>query len=246
MRRWTVLNTTQQLYRQFRQTSRSIPKPAWHRWRQTLLIGFSIDAAFTLMVTLLTKSMQSQGLQAWDTQVLPIATKVLPLTFARSITWESPGNSVCMLAVVITFTVAMIRRSQPLLAASMIAAYGLQFALVWIGWLVWNRPRPDLIADGIAAPALHSFPSGHAALVFTVYGFMTWLWVRSSRSISEKILAILLFILGAGLVSTARLELGAHWVSDIIAGFLIGAVWLPVIIVAVRRAEAVIRDRLIE
>ena len=39
-----------------------------------------------------------------------------------------------------------------------------------------------LIGDGIAAPGLHSFPSGHAALCVAVYGFLAYLWIRSSRS----------------------------------------------------------------
>ncbi|MBF2026225.1 MAG: hypothetical protein IGS48_05590 [Oscillatoriales cyanobacterium C42_A2020_001] len=43
----------------------------------------------------------------------------------------------------------------------MVAAYGLQFAFVWIGWGYWNRDRPSLIANGIAASGLHycNYPS---------------------------------------------------------------------------------------
>jgi membrane-associated phospholipid phosphatase len=32
-------------------------------------------------------------------------------------------------------------------------------------------------------------------------------------------------------------RLGAHWPSDIIAGFLLGLAWLGVVIVALRRGE---------
>lgn len=94
----------------------------------------------------------------------PILAQALPLSFSRAITWESPGNLLGMVPVVVAFIGIMVARSQPLLAA----AYGLQFALVWIGWGYWNRDRPDMIADGVAASGLHSFPSGHAVVVIAV------------------------------------------------------------------------------
>ncbi len=38
-------------------------------------------------------------------------------------------------------------------------SYELKLAIVWIGWGYGNRDHPDLMADGVAAPGLHSFPS---------------------------------------------------------------------------------------
>lgn len=187
------------------------------------------------------KSVQDQWLQAWDTQMLPVIVEQLPLSFAQGITWESFGNLMVMLPTVTVFTVIMVLRSQPILAASMVAAYGLQFALVWISWGLWSRDRPDLIADGIAAPGLHAFPSGHATVITVVYGLMVYLWLRVSHSWVERCVIIAIAVLFVGLVSGARLALGAHWPSDVLAGWLIGIPWLLGVIAATVRAESAIK-----
>jgi membrane-associated phospholipid phosphatase len=119
----------------------------------------------------------------------------------------------------------------------MATAYLLSHTFTWAGWSLWNRARPDLIAGGIAAPGFHSFPSGHAVLVVVVYGLVAYLWVRASRSWLERLLAIGIFIVWASLVGTARLALGSHWPSDVLGGFVIGLVWLTMVIMALRRAE---------
>jgi undecaprenyl-diphosphatase len=103
---------------------------------------------------------------------------------------------------------------------------------------MWNRQRPKLIADGIAAPGLHSFPSGHVALMLSVYGMLAWLWWRASRSAAERVVIVVLLAALLGVTGWARVRLGAHWPSDILAGYAAGAAWLAAVLVAQRRAEA--------
>lgn len=200
-------------------------------------IGLGLCALVTFALTVWAKAHADQGLQAWDTQMLPVLADRLPLNFARSITWESPGNLVGMLPVVCTFTGIMVARSRPLLAATMMAAYGLQFTLVWIGWGYWNRGRPDLIADGVAASGLHSFPSGHTVVAITVYGLLAYLWCRASRSWIERLLITLAAMAWIAMIVSSRLVLGAHWPSDVIMAIIIGVLWLITVIVALKRVE---------
>jgi undecaprenyl-diphosphatase len=74
-------------------------------------------------------------------------------------------------------------------------------------------------------------------LVVVVYGLVAYLWVRASGSWLERLLAIGIFLVWTAMVDTARLALGSHWPSDVLAGFVIGLAWLTTIIVALRRAE---------
>ncbi|NJN04135.1 MAG: phosphatase PAP2 family protein [Leptolyngbyaceae cyanobacterium RM1_1_2] len=234
---WFALDIVWQTWRRFRYDSRSVPAKAWSVWWQTILMGLGIGALISYGITRFAQAAHDSWLQAWDEQTLPILAERLPLTFARSITWESPGNLLVMLPLMVTFVSVAIWRSRPLIAASAVAAYVLQFALVWIGWGLWNRDRPTLIAGGIASPSLHSFPSGHTTIVFAVYGLMAYLLLRAARHWLERLIFLVIFLAWAGLVSSARLELGAHWPSDIIAGFIVGLTWLIVVVVALNRAE---------
>ncbi len=51
-------------------------------------------------------------------------------------------------------------------------------------------------------------------------------------------MAVVVFIIGTGLICTARLVLGSHWPSDIIAGVVIAIPWLATLLIALNRAEA--------
>lgn len=236
-RRWLVVAAAVAIWRRFRIDSRAIVPAAWRAWRRMLGIGFTLTLIVTAGLVLLGQGLQARGLQAWDSEMLRWVADVGPLSFANAITWQAPGDLLFQPIFVIAFVVIAIWCSRPLIAASMAATYVLTFAFIWTGWGLWNRARPNLIAGGIAAPGLHSFPSGHAVLTVAIYGLVTYLWVRASHSWLERVLAIGLCIIWTALVGTARLALGTHWPSDVLSGYIIGLVWLVAIIVTLRHAE---------
>ncbi len=241
MQEWWVGQMGRRAWQQFRQDGRKFSPQVWQQWGTILVLGFGGTALLTAGLTLMARSLHARGLQAWDEHWLSLLVTHLPLKFANGITWESPGNLVYLGPLIITGLVWMIGRSRPLWAATWLVAYLGQVALVWVGWLLWNRDRPDLVANGIAAPALHSFPSGHATVVWVVYGFLAYLWWQAARHWAERCITVGFSLLWIGIVSSARLVLGAHWPSDVVAGWLIGMVWLGVVIVALERAEAIAR-----
>lgn len=226
----------------FWQASHSLPPAAWSKWWKTLAIGLGLCALVAYIITRLAMGWESAWLQAWDEKWLLILEKRSPLSFPRSITWESPGNTIGMLPVFLTLTALTAWFRQPIMAATAVVAYIGQFALVWISWGMWSRDRPDLIANGIAAPGLHSFPSGHVVVVTTMYGLICYLWFRTSRNWLEKSIAIAFGTLWIGLITSSRITLGAHWPSDIIAGFIVGVLWLTTLVIALERATRAARN----
>lgn len=240
MARWVTVQTLKTGWYRFWRDSHQIPAKIWQRWAGTLAIGLGLCALLTLAMTLVVRGHVDQGLQAWDARFLPILADKIPLNFSRAITWESPGNTLGSVPVVLTFVGIMVARSRPLLAATMIAAYGLQFALVWIGWGYWNRDRPSLIADGVAASGLHSFPSGHTVVVITIYGLLGYLWCRASRSWVERLIITVAIAFWITMIVLSRLELGAHWPTDVIVGVITGVLWLATVIIALRRVDEAI------
>ena len=234
---WVLLGGVRTLWRRFHDDSRALPQEAWRRWRRALAVGFVLTLLVNFGLTRLGQSWEGRGLQAWDAQMLRRVVSEGPLTFANAITWQAPGDLLFQPIFVLAFVAIMAWFSRPLIAATMAAGYVLTLAFIWTGWGLWNRSRPDVVAGGIAAPGFHSFPSGHAVLVVVVYGLVAYLWVRASRSWLERLLAIGVFIVWTAMVDNARLALGSHWPSDVLAGFTIGLVWLIMIIIALRRAE---------
>lgn len=160
-----------------------------------------------------------------------------PLSFASGIMLESPGNILITLPIMTAAVALAVWHGRLLFAIALPFAYIFARLLILEGWWLWDRPRPTLIAGGTAALQAHSFPSGHILLALYVYGMLTWIWVGASNNRWETILAWLVPVSIAIAVGYSRLLLGAHWPTDTIAGFLLGAIYLALVLGVLSRLE---------
>ena len=101
------------------------------------------------------------------------------------------------------------------------------------------RPRPTRDLVRVASQLEEaSFPSGHVVHYVTFYGFLFYLvfthlrqgWIRNA----------LLSLLGGVilLVGPSRIYMGHHWPSDVGGAYLVGTLWLGVIIIAYLETKA--------
>jgi undecaprenyl-diphosphatase len=101
------------------------------------------------------------------------------------------------------------------------------------------RPRPtkDLVrVMGELAEA--SFPSGHVVHYVTFYGFLFYL---AFTHLKQRWFRTALLTLLAGLillVGPSRIYMGHHWPSDVAGAYLVGTLWLGVIIIAYLETKA--------
>ena len=233
---WTAIEATRGAWRQFRAELRELPPGTWRRWITTIAIGWVICAALSAAITKWAQKADPQWLREWDQRTLR-AIERGPVSFQNAILLESPGNLIYMIPLVVCVAIVAIRWRRPVFAVTVIASYFLARTHVILGWQLWDRPRPRLIAEGVAAPPLHSFPSGHIALALSVYMLLAYAWCRASRSWIERIVAIILALAWCAMAGFARIRLGSHWPSDVIAGGVIGLAWVAVVILALHRCD---------
>jgi undecaprenyl-diphosphatase len=117
----------------------------------------------------------------------------------------------------------MVLRLHPRLALYVVVT-GLGLALIVpVSKAIVGRARPELPVELVDLPSNASFPSGHSMTAMVTWGVVAALaWPRVRR---RGLLAVATgsVVLVVGLT---RLVLGVHWVSDVLAGWTLGAAWL--------------------
>ncbi len=93
---------------------------------------------------------------------------------------------------------------------------------------VIDMPRPPTAVAGFG------FPSIAVTMTTIVFGFFAVLIARELPG-RNRVWPYLLAGVATALVAFARLYLGAHWLSDVMAGVLLGVAWLLVLGIAYRR-----------
>ena len=94
-------------------------------------------------------------------------------------------------------------------------------------WL--QRPRP-LELSGL--PEVFSFPSGHTTFATVTLGVLAVLASHGLRSWGK---AVVFAAVGSAVIAVAysRIYLGAHWMSDVLGGFLFGSVMIAAFGIAI-------------
>jgi membrane-associated phospholipid phosphatase len=102
--------------------------------------------------------------------------------------------------------------------------------------LALDRPRPPAAAQ-VVRETNESLPSGHATMAVVVIGSLVVLaWAGRHRLGRALLLAGA--VLWVGAVGGTRVYLGVHWLSDVLAGWLVGGAWLALCAAAWSRWRA--------
>lgn len=137
-------------------------------------------------------------------------------------TWITAMGDMRLVAAVLALAMlwlALLRR--PGLIVGLLVALGTDLISVVTLKTAFGRSRS---AFGYFAETTGSFPSGHATLSVAFYGMLFFLLWRLGRM--GAVMAAFLATLVAGLIGLSRLYLVEHYLSDVLAGWVLGGLCL--------------------
>lgn len=96
----------------------------------------------------------------------------------------------------------------------------------------FQRERPFFV-DPIVMLTSYSFPSGHTTASTLFYGTLAAYLMPRVKTARQRAMIVFAALLMIIMVGTSRIYLGAHYLSDVLAGFAEGLAWLAVCMVSV-------------
>jgi membrane-associated phospholipid phosphatase len=142
-------------------------------------------------------------------------------TLMKIVSWFGyfPGSTIAVLLAALFFFIFKYRKEA--LFILLTSAAGLLSTLIKI---LVNRPRPtEPMVRIVQKVSQQSFPSGHVLFYIVFFGFLTVL-MYDLKTI-PKIMRVAVSTISLVLIFTipfSRIYLGAHWFTDVLAGFLLG------------------------
>lgn len=151
--------------------------------------------------------------------------------FAVAMRWTTKLGSRWFIALATIPMAALAWRRCKQIAMVLVAAFPAALALELILKAVVDRPRP-IGAMGVFGS---SFPSGHVIAAMAFWGLLSQWTYLVTRRVGVWVASVVISAVVLLAVGVSRVYLGAHWPSDVLGGYLGGAVFLLAAEWAVRR-----------
>ncbi len=206
-----------------------------------LTVGFLVSALFaTLFLGLVAGLHLQEPLLRMD-QGAYQAVQALrhPVTdaFFLTVTYLGSGPVVLMLAgLALTW---LILNNRDFSAAILVIGTACGELLVFLLKGIFQRPRPVSFFPDLQVISA-SFPSAHAFVALVFYGLLVYMLLDTIANWQTRFALVLAGSFIALLIGFSRVYLGVHWLSDVLAGYALAALWLTFLITAseMRRRNA--------
>lgn len=203
----------------------------------TLIIGGALVLSMALLgAEVYSDVVDEEGLASLDIPALEYSQSLRnPETdaFVTAFTNIGGGTGMPILASILTAWLTFLSRSwRPLILVGGAAA--VSTTATTIGKRLVGRTRPDHSEAVPPYETTPSFPSGHTLNTTVVIGVLLYILCLHFFQLWVRITAIttgVIFIIAMGL---SRVFLGHHWLTDVMAGWLLGLAWVLMVILAHR------------
>ena len=211
------------------------PRRALARGKGAVTIGAVALLSFGLLFSLVKRN----GSQATDLRATRSLQRVKNPAFdrlMRAVSW--PGFPPQSRIIPPALAAGWLVMGFPMEAAFQFAAWGAA-GISHIVKRVMKRPRP-VQGQVMVRPARiggSSFPSGHVLIYTGVYGFLALLLETLIRSSRIRRVAVGALTGLVALVGPSRIYLGHHWLTDVLASYLLGTTYVLALMATYRRAK---------
>ncbi len=206
---------------------------------QTLLSLLAFAAVIAILVFLLRKHMRKYkpvDLAIFDKlqpHVTPARNRImLFITFLGKHQFLIPAN-----LLLIVYFLFVARQNWFSIRIATIALSSLVLMLLLKNLFRRRRPLSPLLK---AVKGL-SFPSGHAIIAVTFYGLLIYILSHEITIDWLRIIVIILLLLLIISIGYTRIYLRVHYTSDVLAGFIIGLLWLLISLAVLGGVEEYVR-----
>ncbi len=140
------------------------------------------------------------------------------------------GDAVVLTPAVLAVFGWLLWRRRHVAAWHWLAAPAFAVVLTWFLGYLLDMPKPPASTAVLG----FSFPSASVTMATVVYGFFAVLIARELPG-RRRAWPYVVAALAVSLLGFSRLYLGAHWLSDVLAGILLGLLWIAALGIAYRR-----------
>ena len=210
-------------------------RSAWKNPLVVVVVAYVAMAAALLAVgAVIVHTPLGDPIRSWD------ETLSRNVSIGRTSGWSdyselgtSGANTVPVVGamVVVTLVLAALRRWRDMLLLPL--GLGLELStFLTVNYLV-GRERPDVAQLG-GEPGTNSFPSGHVAATFVLFGGVALLLGIWRWRVPWRILGWIVVAVGPLSVAFSRVYRGMHYTTDVLAGLTLGAMALAAAALATR------------
>ncbi len=176
-----------------------------------------------IVVAYLVKSDRIEWFDGFVYNIVTLGKSPILTSFYKFVTKFS-NEFMILLICFVSFIVFKNKKYGLLISLNAIIVFLINYVLKSI----FTRPRPvDLM---IIFENGYSFPSGHAMVSLSFYGFIIYLINKLDLDKKIKIFFSILLIILILLIGLSRIYLGVHYPSDVLAGYLISLAYLIIYI----------------
>jgi membrane-associated phospholipid phosphatase len=191
--------------------------------------GLLVSAGCTCLFVMIAAGVITGGplarLDLWVADALHAHASSAPVLTEAVRVVGAPGSMVALALVGVVAAVALlVQRRWSALATWLVAVIGGE-ALNLLLKDLFARPRPRLERP-LVVETSYSFPSGQAMESLVVYGMLAYFAVLILSSSGKRVAVAVGTAVLVVLIGFSRAYLGAHYLSDVVGGFVAGGAWL--------------------